>query len=361
MNILTPGMDLKGKWVLVRTDFDVPVVDGRIQANHRIIRQKEVLDMLVSAGARVVLVAHISAVDSFKSILVTLEETLGHALTLLPTLADREAFQKNGQGVGLLENVRTWRGETENSEDLAKALAQGMDAYVQNAFAVCHRAHASVDAVAKLLPPYAGPLVVAETNALTEALDAPAAGKVVIIGGAKASTKVPVISHVLSRAEAVLVGGVVANDLAKARGIDVGTSLVDDNIGELLAGLDVHDERIILSPDFIITDGRALDIGPQSVALFKEHITRARMIVWNGPLGLFEDERYAEGTFAIARAVADSPARTIIGGGDTVAAIDRLGIRDRFSFVSTGGGAMLAFLAGQKLPGLEAIGYYEHV
>ncbi len=361
MNILTPTTDLKDKWVLMRTDFDVPVVDGHIQANHRIMRQKEALDMLVSAGARVVLAAHISAVDSFQPILVALEESLGHTLTLLPTLADREEFQRNGQGVGLLENIRTWRGETENSEDLAKALAQGMDLYVQNDFAVCHRAHASIDAVARLLPSYAGPLVVAETSALTEALDAPAEGKVVIIGGAKASTKVPVITHVLSRSEAVLIGGVVANDLAKARGVDVGTSLVDDNIEELLVGLDVHDKRIILASDFIITDGRALDIGPQSIALFCEHIARARMIVWNGPLGLFEDERYAAGTFAIARAIADTSAHTIIGGGDTVAAIDRLGIRDRFSFVSTGGGAMLAFLAGQKLPGLEAIGYYEHL
>lgn len=351
--------NLKGKRVLVRADFDVPVSDDQvIQEPFRIIQQKEMIDHLVAQGASVVLIAHISAVDSFAPILSQLEEILHRPLTLLADLPDAAAHAASSTAVGLLDNIRRWDGEKENDAAFARQLAQGFDLSINNAFAVTHRAHASVAAITQHLPSYGGFVLEREVKQLGEVISAPAHGKVIIMGGAKASTKVPVIKHFMGKADAILVGGVIANDILKVRGQDVDQSVVDENAGELLEGLDLDDPKLIIPHDFHWGDGKILDIGPESIKKFEAIIAQASMVIWNGPMGLFEDRRFALGTSSIARAIANSKASSILGGGDTIAAINQFGVADKFTFVSTGGGAMLAFLAGERLPGLEALNFY---
>ncbi len=337
--------DLKGMTVLLRTDFDVPVVNGSIAEPFRITRQKATVEYLVSRGAKVVLAAHISAVPSFEPLKPQLEQLLGVTF---------------GDAVTLVENTRLNPGEEKNDTSFAHELVAGCDIYVNNAFAVCHRPHASVVAVAGLLPSYAGLLIKEETDALSKFIDAPAKGKVVYMGGAKASTKAPVVRHMIAKAEFVAVGGILANDIYKVLGRDIAQSQVDDNAAELLEGLDLHDPRLVIPTDAITENGQMLDIGPHTAAAFSALAAAASMIVWNGPMGRFEDARFMTGTEAIAHAIIASGALSIVGGGDTIRAVDSLGLLEKFTFVSTGGGAMLAFLAGEQLPGLKALGYYDH-
>ncbi|MEK7589417.1 MAG: phosphoglycerate kinase [Patescibacteria group bacterium] len=359
--------DLKGKKVLMRADFDVPLLRSAgvserqavIAESFRIEKQKETIDYLLDSGAAVLMIAHISAVDSFSSILPQLASLLGREIKFVKDLEGIDNFLKADQSLGLLENTRTWSGERENDSAFAQRLAQGFDVYVNNAFAVCHREHASVVAITQYLPSYAGQLIIKETQELQKAMSAPAEGKIVIMGGAKASTKAPVIKSFLPNSEAILVGGVIANDILKAQGKEIGKSIVDDEAAALLSGIDLADPRLIIPKDFIINEEKFLDIGSGSVNDFVEKIKNAKFIIWNGPMGLFEDERFMAGTKAVAQAIADSRALSVIGGGDTILSVSKLGLIHRFSFVSTGGGAMLAFLAGDQLPGLEALGYYK--
>lgn len=351
--------DLRDKKVLMRADFDVPVSeDMKIREPFRIQKQKDTLDYLVERGAKVVLATHIAELDSFRALLDQLQTHLGRPLGFIENKSGIAAYLENYREVGLLNNIRTYDGEKSNDRVFAQELAAGFDLYVNNAFAVSHRAHASVSAVADFLPAYAGLQTVQEVNGLVQALDAPAKGKVVIMGGAKAETKLPVVKNFIDKAEHILVGGVVANDILKALGQDMDGSRVDENYLELLEGLDLKNPKLVVPKDFNRSDGKLLDIGPQTIAEFSKVIAGAKMVIWNGPLGIFEQEAFAVGTDAVSRAVADSDALSIIGGGDTIAAVNRLGILDKFGFVSTGGGAMLAFLAGQELPGLKAVGYY---
>jgi len=238
-------------------------------------------------------------------------------------------------------------------------LTEGFDFYINNAFAVCHRKHASVSAVTKFLPAYAGLLVTEEVAKLQEAVNAPKQGKIVIMGGAKSATKISVIKNFLNKADKILLGGVIVNDILKERGEYIGDSVADENSAELLAGLDLSTPELVIPNDFAKLNDKILDIGPKSIDRYIDLIRGAKMVIWNGPLGLFEDDRFALGTNSIAEAVSALKVPTILGGGDTIAAISKLGLLDKFSFVSTGGGAMLEFLAGNKLPGLEALGYYK--
>ena len=186
------------------------------------------------------------------------------------------------------------------------------------------------------------------------------AGKIVIIGGAKAETKVPVIKNLINRADFILTGGVVANDILKEKGQDMGSSVVDENSKELLAGLDINDPKLLVPEDFVVFDNKILDIGEKTLQKYADVVSRASVIIWNGPMGLFENPSFAMGTQKIAEAIANSNAYKIIGGGDTISAVSKFKIQNsKFNFISTGGGAMLAFLAGQRLPGLEALGYYK--
>ena len=363
-------IDLKDKKVLLRTDFDVPVSDkGQIEEAFRIKRQKETLDYLISHGAKVVMVAHISdkSIDqSFASLIPQLHILLGHEINFLKTVPEIGEYLKNYLPAGrqvppaLLENIRKNDGEEKNDLGFAKQLTEGFDLYINNAFAVCHRNHASVSAIATVLPSYAGFLIEEETAMLQTVIDAPKNEKLLIMGGAKASTKIPVIKNFLDKADKILIGGVIANDILKAQGKDVGDSVIDENVSELLTGLDLNNPQLILPKDYNSSQGKMLDIGPDSIKEFSEMIKNYKLIVWNGPMGMFEDDNFAEGTRAIAQAIADSSATKIIGGGDTIAAVSKFKIQNsKFNFISTGGGAMLAFLAGEKLPGLEVLGYYK--
>ncbi|MBI2674774.1 MAG: phosphoglycerate kinase [Candidatus Yanofskybacteria bacterium] len=371
--------DLKNKKVLLRVDFDVPIkkleVGGRgleIVEGFRIKKQKEMIDWLVERGAKVVMIAHLHEDDgSFGELIPQLLILLGREVGFIKKVEDIEGYLANYPGVGLLDNIRNFPGEKENDPEFAKRLAaagspelvegsKGFDIYVNNDFAVSHRNHASVSAITEFLPSYAGLLVKEEVTGLQKAIDSPKAGKVVIIGGAKAETKVPVIKNFVGKAELILLGGVVANDVLKARGQDMGDSVVDENYQELLVGLDINDPRLLVPEDFVVFDNKILDIGEKTIQKYADAVSRASVVIWNGPMGLFESSSFATGTQKIAEAVAESVAYKIIGGGDTMAAISKFRNIDmsKFNFISTGGGAMLAFLAGNKLSGLEALGYY---
>jgi len=359
MKTLRDITDLKDKKVLLRVDFDVPVSDkNEIGEVFRIKKQKETLDYLIEHGAKVIMVAHISAVNSFADLIPQLHILLGYEIGFIKSITNIAEYLENYAVPLLLDNIRQNEGEEENDEGLALNLSKGFDLYVNNAFAVCHRNHVSVSAITKFLPSYAGFLIEEEVAQLSGVVNAPKDGKVIIVGGAKASTKVPVIKNLINKSETVLLGGVVANDVLKEKGQDVGSSTVDNNIHELLEGLDLNDSHLIIPKDFTVFDNKILDIGDGTMRQYIDIIGKAKMIIWNGPLGLFENPVFAKGTNEIANAIVTSTAFKVAGGGDTVSAINKLGILNKFDFVSTGGGAMLRFLAGNKLPGLEGLGYY---
>ena len=371
--------ELNGKKVLLRVDFDVPITHGKIAENFRIESQKETVDYLVNSGAKVLLVGHLGHDYpnlSFGPIVEQIGEILGQTLALVP-LSELGALDNlfNASLILLLDNIRQDKREVENDSGFAEELAKGFDFYVNDAFAVCHREHASVSAITKYLPSYAGFLVRKETENLSEALKVPAAGKIVVLGGAKISTKLPVIKNFLDKAEKILIGGAIANSFFRSRGIKIGSSVADNSASHNL--LSSQDDKIILPTDIMVADNKTgkgkaqirplgdienneliLDIGSKSAEKFAGIIEKSKMVIWNGPMGLAETEKFAQGTKIIAQAVASVP-HSIVGGGDTITAIDKLGLLDKYGFVSTGGGAMLEFLAGEKLPGLEALGYYE--
>ena len=358
MKIINEIGDLSGKKVLLRVDFDVPIgKDSVITDPFRILKQKSFIDDLINKGARVVMMGHTSTSGSFAELMPQLHILLGREIGLISHLEQLEQIEHLEQVV-LFDNIRKFSGEMKNDEGLALSLSKGFDIYINNAFAVCHRKHASVSAITKFLPSYGGPLLEEETSKLKQAVQAPAEGKVIIIGGAKAATKVPVIKNFLDKAEKILLGGVVANDFLKAKGVDVRNSIIDDNYQELLAGLDLNNPMLLAPKDFNIFENKILDIGQETAKEYSEIIKNSKMIVWNGPMGMFENDRFASGTRVVAEAIADSTAFKVAGGGDTIAAINKFGLAGKFDFISIGGGAMLEFLAGNRLPGLDALGYY---
>lgn len=365
--------DLDGKKVLLRVDFNVSVDStGKID-DFKVKSHIETIDYLLTNGASVAMLSHIDPpLDSFATIINQIAEVLGRELPLV-SLSDFLTTNRQPLTVNLVlvDNIRQDPREVQNDEGFAQELAQGFDLYINDAFASVHRNHASVSAVAKLLPSYAGFLIKKETDALQEIINAPAEGKVLVMAGAKISTKLPVIQNFLTKAEKILVGGALANDFFKAKDINVGASLVDETpVPEL-------DQSIVILPqDVLVTNNKTgegtittrpvqsiesneliVDIGPQSAELFAEIIEQAKIVIWNGPMGLSEVASFDKGTEIIARAVS-AVASSIIGGGDTIIAVAKLGLLDKMSFVSTGGGAMLAFLSGERLPGLEVLGFY---
>ena len=376
--------DLKNKKVLLRVDFDMPVRSlgeggcaTEITESFRIKKQKVMIDWLVERGAKVVMITHLHEDDSsFSNLIPQLHILLGREVVFIKNIEDIEGHLANYPGVGLLDNIRNpavaGSGEKENDKGLALSLSKGFDIYINNNFAVCHRDHASVSAITEFLPSFAGLLVQEETVQLRKAIYASKLGKIIIIGGAKTETKVSVIKNFVDKAEKILLGGVVANDVLKEKGQDMGSSVVDENSKELLAGLDLDSSQLLIPEDFVVFDNKILDIGEKTIKRYADAIGGASMVIWNGPMGLFENSAFAMGTQKIAEAIVESKAYKIVGGGDTIAAIaavSKFKIFDKFSaeggsasggnFVSTGGGAMLAFLAGEKLPGLEALGYYK--
>lgn len=347
--------DIRNKKILLRADLDAAVSAGNITETFRINKQKETIDYLVRSGAKIVVTGHISDIDSFGPIAGQFGTIWGHRLEFLPKLTDVDAFLNNSHlNVGLLENIRRFDGEKENNDEFAKRLAGGFDYYVNNAFGVCHRSQASIVAITQFISSFAGFQLIKEITSLTRAIEAPRVGKVVVMGGAKTETKIPVIKSFLTKADKILIGGVIANDFLKARGLEIGLSKADANPAKLFAGIELDNKALASPIDFVISDKRILDIGPKTAEEFVKIIKSAKMIIWNGPMGLFEDDRFAVGTRTIAEAIAGAP-ESIVGGGDTISAINKFGLFDKYTFVSTGGGAMLEFLSGNTLPGIVAL------
>ncbi len=384
-------VDLKGKRVLVRVDFNVPVEKGVVTDDTRITAAVPTLKAILDQKPRsVILMSHFGRPKegpdpkySMKPLLPVLEQKLGMKVAFADDCAGPVAEQAASAlpqgGVLLLENTRFHPEETKNDLKLAEQMAKLGDVYVNDAFGSAHRAHSSTEGVARYLPAVAGLLMEREIEYLGSALEAPKKPFVAIMGGAKISDKIGVIEHLLTKADKVLIGGGMANTFFKAQGIAVGESLVEDEaLDTAKAVLGKAGNKLVLPVDGVLADAfeagahtrtqavkdgvqegwRILDIGPQTVSLFESALAGAMTIVWNGPMGVFEMQPFAKGTIAIARAAAaraQSGAVVIVGGGDSAAAVAEAGLADKVTHVSTGGGASLEMLEGKVLPGLAAL------
>ena len=381
-------IDVKDKRVLVRVDFNVPLKNGVVADDRRIVAALPTIQYLLNHGAKaVILMSHLgrpkggpSPEFSMKPVSARLSELLGRPVIQLddcvgPAVEKAVASAAPGSVI-MLENTRFHAGEEKNDLGLAQGMARLGDIYVNDAFGSAHRAHSSTEGVARFLPAVAGFLMEKELNYLGKALASPERPFVAIMGGAKISDKIAVIRNLLSKVDTLLIGGGMANTFFKAQGYDVGDSLVEnealDTACELLRE---GGDKLILPVDCVVADRfeadaqsrvvavnevpagwRILDIGPATVAHFGNRLQGAKTVVWNGPMGVFEFPRFAEGTFAIAKVLAGlQGATTIVGGGDSAAAVEKSGLADKFSHISTGGGASLEFLEGRVLPGVAAL------
>lgn len=384
-------LDLPGKRVFLRVDFNVPLdEEGKIRDDTRIKAALPTLNHLLEQKAKVIAASHLGRPKgkydpklSLKPVAERLSELIHQDVILAPDVIGDEVLKlkkdlKEGQ-VLFLENLRFHPEEKANDSSFAQLLAQEVDYYVNDAFGACHRAHASVVAITQHTEKSAaGFLVKKEVEYLSKAVHSPQKPYVVILGGAKVSDKIPVIENLLNKADSILIGGAMAYTFFKAQGFDVGRSLVEEDKIDLSLKIinDAKEKKVnfYLPTDHIVAsaiepeaesqtmdsfpippDLMGLDIGPKTVETYTEIIAQAQTIFWNGPMGVFEIDKFSQGTMKIAEAVADSEALSIVGGGDSVAAVYKAGISEKISHISTGGGASLEFIANETLPGIEAL------
>jgi phosphoglycerate kinase len=379
-------IDIKGKKVLVRVDFNVPLNETGVGDDTRIRAALPTIQYLLDGGAAVILCSHLGRPKGGPDPKYSLRPVAEHLSSLIrrpikfssdcigPVAKEAAEELKPGE-VLMLENTRFHAEEEKNDVEMARQLASLADLYVNDAFGTAHRAHASTEGVTHFLPAVAGFLLEKEIKYLGQVIANPQRPFVAIMGGAKISDKIGVIKNLLTRADAILIGGGMANTFMKAQGLAVADSLVEDDSLEIARALfEEAGGKIHLPVDMVVAnqfaadaesktlkvqdvpDGwRILDIGPETVKAFRAIIATARTVVWNGPMGVFEFPKFAEGTFGVAKAVADSAAVSVIGGGESVAAIQQSGLADKITHISTGGGASLEMLEGLELPGVAAL------
>lgn len=380
---------VKGRKVLVRADFNVPLDENRnITDDMRIRAVLPTIEWLLERDAKIILMSHLGRPEgkvdprySLNMVQDRLFEYLDVSIGKAPDCVGREVTEIVGEmmpgEIVLLENLRFHPEEEANDGEFARALAALGDFYVNDAFGASHRAHASIVGIPQLLPSYAGMLLEKEVRVFGDILERPRQPLVLLMGGAKASEKVAMLQALEQRASHICVGGVLANTILQAKGIATGRSKVAEEAKDLLKSLVITSTRIHLPVDVVVADdivhpsrtsvkavGQVardeyiLDIGPETIQLFTTIIGEAGTVFWNGPMGLFEKQEFARGTETIARAIAASRGVKVVGGGEAAAALEQFGLTDSVDHISTGGGAMLEFLAGKRLPGLEALGYY---
>ena len=386
-------IEVRGKRVLCRCDFNVPTKEGKITSDKRIVAALPTIEYLVKNGARVILCSHMGKPKgewkpelSLKIVAERLSELLGQEVIMAADVVGEDAKAKaaalqDGQ-VMLIENVRYIKGETKNDPELSKELASMADIFVNDAFGTAHRAHSSTAGVADYLPAVCGYLVEKEVSIMGKALADPARPFVAILGGAKVSDKLNVINNLLEKVDTLIIGGGMAYTFLAAKGYGIGKSLLDaeklDYCRDMMAKAEAKGVKLLLPIDTAITESFpspidaeievdycacdampenmiGLDIGPATNELFANAVKEAKTVVWNGPMGVFENPTLAKGTIAVAQALADADAVTIVGGGDSAAACEQLGFATEITHISTGGGASLEFLEGLELPGIACL------
>lgn len=381
--------ELKGKRVLVRVDFNVPIKNGVITDDRRIREALPTIKYLIDKGAKVILVSHLGRPKGFQDdlrldpVAKRLSELLGKPVKKLNDCigeeVEKEISNMKEGDVVLLENIRFYKEEEANDPEFAKKLAKLADLYVNDAFGTAHRAHASTAGVAQYIPGVAGLLMKKEIEIMGKALESPERPFICILGGAKVSDKIGVIKNLMTKVDGFLIGGGMMFTFLKALGYETGKSIVEDDKLELAKEImNMAKERgveFLLPKDAVVVkeikedaptsikdvdkfekDDIGVDIGPKTIELFREEILKARTIIWNGPMGIFEIPAFANGTRRIAEAIAENKnCISIVGGGDSAAAIQMLGLEDKFTHISTGGGASLEFLEGKELPGVAVL------
>lgn len=379
-------LDLKGKRVFIRADLNVPVKDGKVTSDARITASMPTIEYALKAGARVMVTSHLgrpsegewSPEVSLAPVAEVMSAKLGKPVRLIKDWVDGGFEVAEGEVV-LLENCRINKGEKKNLEETARKYAALCDVFVMDAFGTAHRAEASTYGIAQYAPvACAGMLVTAELEALAMALANPARPMVAIVGGSKVSTKLTVLEALSEKCDQLVVGGGIANTFLKAAGKNVGKSLCEDDLVPTAKALmdkmsargasipiavdvvvgkqfDANEPAVIKDADAVADDDMIFDIGPKSAQALADIILRAGTVVWNGPVGVFEFDQFGEGTKAIAKAIAETKAFTLAGGGDTIAAIQKYGIYDKVSYISTAGGAFLEYLEGKTLPAVEIL------